>query len=47
MMEILLQEEKERYLLELAQQGAKLLADYNIEGLIAKEEEIENSKLQK
>ena len=47
MMEILLREKKGRYLLELAQKGAKLPIDYNIEDLVAKEEETENSKLQK
>ena len=45
MMEILLQEEKERYLLELGQQGAKVPYDYNVETLVTKEEETKNSKL--
>ena len=47
MMEIILWEEKERYLLELAKQGAKLPTNYNVETLMTKEEEIENSWLQK
>ena len=47
MMEILLLEEKEKYLLKLAQQGAKLLADYNVETLVTKEEETKNAKLRK
>ena len=46
-MEVLLWEEKERYLLELAKEGDKLPTNYNIETLITKEEEIENSQLQK
>ena len=45
MMEILLLEEKNKYLLKLAQQGAKLPTDYNIETLVTKEEETKNSKL--
>ena len=44
MMKVLLREEKERYLLELAQQGAKPPTDYNVETLKTKEEETENSK---
>ena len=45
MMEILLLEEKEKYLLELSQQGAKLPADYKVKTLVPKEEETENAQL--
>ena len=38
-MEILKQEENERYLLKLATKGAKLPPNLNIETLVAKEEE--------
>lgn len=47
MMEIILLEEKEKYFLELAKQGAKLPSDYQFETLVAKEEETETAKLKK
>ena len=47
MMEILFNEEKEKYFLKLAQEEAKLPPDYNIETIVIKEEEYEISKLQK
>ena len=47
MMKILLLEEKEKYLLELAQQGAKIPPDYKVETLVPKEEETKNAQLQK
>ena len=47
MMEVLIQEEKERYFLELALQGAKLLPHFNIVTIVTKEEEIKNNRLQK
>ncbi len=47
MMNILINEEKEKYLLELAKQGAKLPFDYNLKTLKVKEEETETTKLQK
>ena len=46
MMEVLLWEGKERYLLKLAQQWANYLANYNVKTLITKEEETKNLKLQ-
>ena len=46
-MKILMQGEKERYLLELAPQGAKLPPNFNIETIVTKEEEIENNILHK
>ena len=47
MMEVLLQEEKERYLLKLVKQGAKLPTNYNVETLVTKGEKTKNSQLQK
>ena len=47
MMEILMQEEKQNYLLELASQGAKLPPHFDIETIITKEEETKNNKLKK
>lgn len=46
-MEILLNEEKEKYFLKLAQEGAKLPHHFNVETIITLEEETETSKLQK
>ena len=46
-MEILLNEEKEKYFLKLAQEGAKLPHHFNVETIITPKEEIETSKLQK
>ena len=46
-MEILLNEEKEKYFLKLAQEGAKLPHHFNVETIITPEEETETSKLQK
>lgn len=46
MTDILINEEKEKYLLELAKQGAKLPIDYDLETLVFKEEETETTKLQ-
>ena len=43
-MEILLNEEKEKYFLKL-QEGAKLLHHFDIETIITHEEETETSKL--
>ena len=46
-MEILLNEEKEKYFLKLAQEGAKLPHYFNAEKIITPEEETKTSKLQK
>ena len=46
-MEILLNEEKEKYSLKLVQEGAKLPHHFNVETLVMPEEETEMSKLQK
>ena len=45
-MEILLSEEKEKYFLKLAQEGAKLPHHFNVETIVTPEEETEISKLQ-
>ena len=46
-MEILLNEEKEKYFLKLAQEGAMLPHHFNVETIVMPEEETETSKLQK
>lgn len=46
-METLLNDEKEKYFLKLAQEGEKLPQNYNVETIVIQEEEYENSKLQK
>ena len=46
-MEILLNEEKEKYFLKLAQEGAKLPPHFNVETIVTLEEETKMSKLQK
>ena len=46
-MDILLNEEKEKYFLKLAQEGAKLPHHFNVETIVTPEEETETSKLQK
>ena len=43
-MEILLNEEKEKYFLKLAQEGAKLPHHFNVETIIMPEEETKMSK---
>ena len=47
MMEIFMQKEKEKYLLELASQGAKLPYHFDIENIITKEKETKNDRMQK
>lgn len=47
MMDIFMREEKEKYLLKLSTQGAKLPSNYNLKTLVVKEEETETTKLQK
>ena len=46
-MEILLNEEKEKYFLKLAQEGAKLPHHFNIKTIITAEEETKMFKLKK
>ena len=46
-MEILLNEEKEKYFLKLVQEGAKLPHHFNVKTIIMPEEETKMSKLQK
>ena len=46
-MDILLNEEKEKYFLKLAQEGAKLPHHFNVETIVTPEEETETSKLEK
>lgn len=46
-MEILLNKEKEKYFLKLAQEGAKLPSHFNVETIITPEEETEASRFQK
>ena len=46
-MEILLNKEKEKYFLKLAQEGARLPHHFNIETIIMSEEETKMSKLEK
>ena len=46
-MEILLNEEKEKYFLKLVQEGAKLPHHFNVETIVTPEEETEMSKLKK
>ena len=46
-MEIFLNEEKEKYFLKLAQEGAKLPHHFNVETIITPEEETKTSKFQK
>lgn len=46
-MEILLNEEKEKYFLKLAQVGAKLSNHFNIETIVTQEEETKTSQLYK
>ena len=46
-MQIILNEEKEKYFLKLLQEGAKLPHHFNVETIIMPEEENETSKLQK
>ena len=46
-MEILLNEEKEKYFLKLAHEGAKLPHHFNVETIVTPKEETEMSKLQK
>lgn len=46
-MQIILNEEKEKYFLKLAQEGAKLPHHFNVETIITPEEENETSKLQR
>ena len=46
-MEILLNKEKEKYFLKLAQEGAKLPHHFNVETIITLKEETKTSKLQK
>ena len=45
--EILLNEEKDKYFLKLTQEGAKLLHHFNVETIITPEKETEMTKLQK
>ena len=47
MMDIFMQEEKKRYLLKLASQGAKLPSHFDVQTIITKEEETKNDKFQK
>ena len=44
-MEILLNEEKEKYFLKLAQEGAKLPHHFNVKTIVMPKEETETSKL--
>ena len=46
-MEILLNKEKEKYFLKLAQEGAMLPHHFNVETIVTLEEETKMSKLQK
>ena len=46
-MEIILNEEKEKYFLKLAQEGARLPHHFDIKAIITPKEETETSKLQK
>ena len=46
-MEILLNEEKEKYFLKLAQEGARLPHHFDVKDIITPEEETETSKIQK
>lgn len=46
-MEILLNEEKGKYFLKLAQEGAKLPHHFNVETIITPEEKAKTFKLQK
>ena len=46
-MDILLNEEKEKYFLKLAQEGAKLPHHVNVKTIVTLEEETKTSKLQK
>ena len=46
-MEILLNEEKEKYFLKLTQEGAKLPHHFNVKTIVMPEEETKTSKLQK
>ena len=46
-MEILLNEEKEKYFLKLPKEGAKLPHHFDVETIITPEEETKTSKLQK
>lgn len=44
-MEILLNKEKEKYFLKLAQEGAKLPSHFNVETIVTPEEETKTSKI--
>ena len=44
-MDLLLKEEKEKYFLQLAQEGARLPHHFNVKTIITHEEETEMSKL--
>ena len=46
-METILNDEKEKYFLKLAQEGVKIPQDYNVETIFIQEEESKTSKLQK
>ena len=46
-MDILVHEEKEKYFLKLAQEGAQLPHHFNVKNIITPEEETKTSKLQK
>lgn len=46
-MEIILNEEKEKYFLKLSQEGGKLPQHFNVETIVIQEEETETSNLQK
>ena len=46
-MEILLNEEKDKYFLKLAQEGAKFPHHFNVETIVMPEEDTNISKLQK
>ena len=46
-MQIILNEEKEKYFLKFAQEGAKLPHHFNVETIIKPKEETKTSKLQK
>ena len=47
MMEILLHDEKERYFINLTQEGEKIPQHFNVETIVTQEEETKTSKLQK
>ena len=46
-MEIIINEEKEKYFLKITQEGEKLLQHFNVKAIVTQEEETKTSKLQK